>query len=153
MARTWSISASESFFKEPDARMRIRSGSAASTSCVVSGTTSVDGCSASSRAWAWTISTGRVFPGSVPRRGLRSASQISPRLRIDVPLDHGEFRVDTHALAPDLVRGVAEAPRPQERAGPTVHLFERAPHVLGPRELQCGGVAPGLLEKAFGKLQ
>src|SRR5450830_246168 len=103
-------------------------------SCVVSGTTSVEGCSASRSAWAWTISTGRVLPGSVPRRGLRSASQISPRLRIDVPLDRSEFRVDTHALTPDLARGVAEATRPQAGAGLAVHLFERAPDVRGPRE-------------------
>ena len=34
MARTWSIRASESFFRDPDARMRTRSGSAASMSRV-----------------------------------------------------------------------------------------------------------------------
>src|SRR5712691_4055089 len=97
--------------------------------------------------------TGRVFPGSVPRRGLRCASQISPRLRIDVPLDRGEFRVDTHALAPDLARGVAEAASPQTGSGLAVHLFERAPHVLGPRQSQRVRAAPRRLEEVVRKLQ
>lgn len=83
--------------------------------------------------------------------GLRSASQISPRLGKGVSLDRGEFRVDPHALAADFSRGVAQAPRPQARARLAVHLFERTPDVRSPREPQRIGVTARGLKEIFGK--
>ncbi len=52
IARIWSIRRSESSCRLPEAGTRMRSGSAASTSRVVSGMISVEGCPASSSAWA-----------------------------------------------------------------------------------------------------
>jgi hypothetical protein len=40
-----------------------------------------------------------VLPGSVPRRELKSASQISPRLRIKAYLNGIKLRVDAHTFA------------------------------------------------------
>ncbi len=46
---------------------------------VVQGRIHVLGWSVSFRRSDWTTTTGRTFPGSLPRRGLRSAAQSSPR--------------------------------------------------------------------------
>src|SRR5208282_407074 len=45
---------------------------------VVQGRIHVLGWSVSFRRSDWTITTGRTFPGSLPRRGLRSAAHSSP---------------------------------------------------------------------------
>ena len=45
---------------------------------VVQGRIHVLGWSVSFRRSDWTTTTGRTFPGSLPRRGLRSAAQSSP---------------------------------------------------------------------------
>src|ERR1035437_1240873 len=46
---------------------------------VVQGTIHVLGWSVSFSRSDWTTTTGRTFPGSLPRRGFRSADQSSPR--------------------------------------------------------------------------
>ena len=51
MARSWSMSRSEACRNRPEAATRMRRGSASSTRFVVSGMMSVEGWSASSRAW------------------------------------------------------------------------------------------------------
>src|ERR1019366_6018896 len=126
------MSKSESRGSRPAAETRILSGSASSTSLVVSGITYVDGCSASSSACDCIISTGRVLPGSGPRGGVRSASQISPRLGIRIFLDRGEFGVHPHALFPHALRDLGQPLGPQPRRHLPVHAADGNPNVLGP---------------------
>jgi Ca2+-binding RTX toxin-like protein len=106
IARSWSMSRSESCRRRPLAATRKRNGSASSTSLVANGMINVEGWLASSKAWAWTIKTGRVFSGSVPRMGFRFASQTSPRLGIGVSLEGRELAIDAQAFFSHFLRGL-----------------------------------------------
>ena len=52
------------------------------------------------------MSTGLVFPGSVPRRGFRAASYIS--LRLWGGFYGVELRIDAQAFATHLARGLGQ---------------------------------------------
>ena len=75
IARTWSINTSEGWSSWPFRRW-IRNSSISLTTLLVIGHTNVDGWNSFRRS-VWMITTGRVFPGSVPILGLRSANQMS----------------------------------------------------------------------------
>jgi hypothetical protein len=79
------------------------------------------------------MSTGLVFPGSVPGRGFRSASHISPRLRMRVGFYGVELRIDTQAFGTHLARGLGETIRSQVPFSFTVHAFQGLPDVGRPR--------------------
>ena len=85
-------------------------------------------------AFAETMTAGRRPACSRPMGVPKSTSQISPRLRIDVPLDAVELRIDAHALSPHLLRRLAQSARAQAGAGLAVHLFQGPPDVFRPRE-------------------
>src|ERR1035441_4673523 len=144
------MSKSESRGSRPAAETRILSGSASSTSLVVSGIAYVDGWSASSSACDWIIRTGRVFPGSAPRGGFRSASQISPRLGIRISLDRGEFGVHPHALFPHSLRDFGQPLGPQPRRRLPVHAPDGNPNVLGPRDPKPIRVTAALIQQLIG---
>ena len=60
-------------------------------------------------------------------------------------------QIDTPELDQELSQ--ARAALAQTRSGLAVHLFERTPHVLGPRQSQRVRAAPRRLEEALRKLQ
>jgi len=74
MARAWSIMISQSlaFPAIPFGRNTLRRLSPVSRDA--HGNTTVEGCSTAFRRSVWITGTGRVLPGSVPRRGFRSAT-------------------------------------------------------------------------------
>jgi hypothetical protein len=120
---------------------------------VVRGTMTVDGWPAFMSDCAWTISTGRVLPGSVPRPGLRFASQTSPRSGIRVALDRGEFGVYPHAFPPNSARHSHHPLRGRTTSGIPVHPLDRAPNVLGARDSEGFRASITGFQQAFGKLQ
>ncbi len=132
---------------------RRRSGSTSSTTLVVSGTTRVEGCPARSNACAWTIRTGRVLPGSVPCRGLRSASQISPRLGVRVSLDRCELGIDLHALLADLLGRCCETLRAEAGVGMPIHAFDGATDVGSTGDAQRLGAAAARVQQLLRQLQ
>src|SRR5271157_972611 len=131
IALSWSMSRSESCNNWPAAGTRIRSGSALEISFVVRGTMYVEGWPASSNACDWITRTGRVFPGSVPCGGLRSASQTSPRLGIWIPLDCRKLGVDSHALVADPPGQFGQPFGAHARFHFSIHATDCEPNVLG----------------------
>src|SRR5579875_385151 len=141
------MSRSESRRSEACASTRIRNGSASSTRFVVNGMISVEGWPASISACAWTISTGRVLPASVPRRGFRLASQTSPRSGIRVALDSGELGVHPHAFAVYLARRARHAFGAGAGFGVAVHPLDGATDVFGARDAERPGAAVARFEQ------
>src|SRR5208337_2308681 len=99
------------------------------------------------------ISTGRVLPDSVPRCGLRLASQTSPRLIIWIPLDPGEFRVNTHTFLADAARGICDAKVQSASLGLVIHSFDSAADVLRSRNTESSCPAVAFLQQVFGQFQ
>src|SRR5271167_710861 len=99
------------------------------------------------------ISTGRVLPDSVPRCGLSLASRTSPRLIIRIPLDPGEFRVNTHTFLADATRGICDAKVQGASLGFVIHSFDGAADILGAWNAKrfCAPIAP--LQQLFRKFQ
>src|SRR5579885_239109 len=147
------MSRSEARRSEDCADTRMRKGSASSMRFVVNGMIKVEGCPASSSACAWTISTGRVLPGSVPRRGFRLASQTSPRSGIRVALDSRELGVHPHAFLADLPGRARHPLGAGAGFGLAVHPLDRAADVFGPRDAECLGAARAGFEQLFRQLQ
>src|SRR5579864_1249360 len=99
------------------------------------------------------MSTGRVLPTSVPRRGFRLATQTSPRSGIGVLFERGKLGVHPHALFAHLPR----RPRHSLRAGPgfgfVVHPLDGAADIFGAWDAERAGAAVARLEELFGELQ
>src|SRR5579864_7092350 len=72
------------------------------------------------------MSTGRVLPTSVPRRGLRLATQTSPRSGIGVLFERGKLGV---------------------------HPLDGAADIFGAWDAERAGAAVARLEELFGELQ
>src|SRR5579875_2639822 len=147
------MSRSEARRSEDCAGTRMRNGSASSMRFVVNGMIKVEGCPASRSACAWTISTGRVLPGSVPRRGFRLASQTSPRSGIRIALDSRELGVHSHALLADLPRRARHPLGAGAGFGLTVHPLDRAADVFGARDAERPGAARAGFEQLFRQFQ
>lgn len=79
------------------------------------------------------MSTGRVFTGSVPRRGSRSASQIYPRSGIRAALDRGELGVHAHAFLADLPGRLGRSLDAQLGSRLAVHALDGAADIGGTR--------------------
>src|SRR5579885_75372 len=147
------MSRSEARRSEDCADTRMRKGSASSMRFVVNGMIKVEGCPASSSACAWTISTGRVLPGSALRRGFRLASQTSPRSGIRVALDSRELGVHPHAFLADLPRRGGDPLGAGAGFSLAVHPLDRAADIFGARDAERPGAALAGFEQLFRQFQ
>src|ERR687892_1618414 len=97
--------------------------------------------------------TGRVLPGSVPRRGSRSASQTSPRSGIRGTFDGGELGVDLHALTPNLAGRLGESAGSEQGPGLPVHPFDSPPDIRRSGDLQGARVPAAFVEQIVRQLE
>src|SRR6266567_7759756 len=144
------MSRSDSSRRRPEIATRMRSGPAFSTRSVVRGTISVDGWPASSKACACSTSTGRVFPGSVPRAGLRLASQISPLFAIRVVLDGRKFGIYAHALVSNPARSLRHPVGQEPCPRLLVHALDGEADVFRPRQTERPSALTAGLSQGIG---
>ena len=97
------------------------------------------------------MSTGRVLPGSVPRDGLRSASQISPLSNFGILLDDRELSIDFHTFFAHFSGSLGQLLGSKTFLRLPIHLFDGASYVLGPWYLKCLGAASARLEQFVGQ--